>query len=468
MDTTFEIVSISADDMADFMSRAFSSDSVRKMLEEEDSLYHAEELFQKFGNVLQAYASATGDLHDDSIKSLAEDMQKHKDILRKPFDNSKKLEAEQIYFGKYVMPKIIDFHCKKNNISQPLTISDTLKVMAAVENNSKNNRFKTHSFNGSLLPEIKKNGLDISKEMFKEEYGVLASANMMQPYQKGNLLFCELSKASFGYALRAPERLVMSLSRYGHEQQNDQTTNSYLLEAIEKKLSENENLSESDKQKVFAAGKKIVDFYFGEHNKSAIAFVKDAVSYEPVKPEKYAGLLASRFSTYRFSSQLTTFLNQSNDTELSEKYTSAVAEFRQNKNSAPILKIADDFERKYPDSNLFRDETEIFKIKYMSEYGLNNFTYNGNADGYKIAGGKLSRDEFALAEFDNPVSVFVDYHKKQKLLDNKLAVLRNRLAKKIDDTLGIDVFEKMPLPEPLKNVERNVAQAIFNSHKKEM
>ena len=73
-----------------------------------------------------------------------------------------------------------------------------------------------------------------------------------------------------------------------------------------------------------------------------------------------------------------------------------------------------------------------------------------------------------MAEFDNPVSVFVDYHKKQKLLDNKLAVLRNRLAKKIDDTLGIDVFEKMPLPEPLKNVERNVAQAIFNSHKKEM
>ncbi|MBR3662390.1 MAG: hypothetical protein IKN67_03830 [Alphaproteobacteria bacterium] len=73
-----------------------------------------------------------------------------------------------------------------------------------------------------------------------------------------------------------------------------------------------------------------------------------------------------------------------------------------------------------------------------------------------------------MAEFDNPVSVFVDYHKKQKLLDNKLAVLRNRLAKKIDGTLGIDVFEKMPLPEPLKNVERIVAQAIFNSHKKEM
>lgn len=260
MDTTFEIVSISADDMADFISRAFSSDSVRKMLKEEDSLYHAEELFQKFGNVLQAYASSTGDLYDDSIKSLAEDMQKHKDILRKPFDNSKKLEAEQIYFGKYVMPKIIDFYCKKNNISQPLTISDTLKVMAAVENNSKNNRFKTHSFNGSLLPEIKKNGLDISNEMFKEEYRVLASANMMQPYQKGNLLFCELSKASFGYALRAPERLVMSLSRYGHEQQNDQTTNSYLLEAIEKNYPKTKIYPKVTNKKFLPPAKKLWTF----------------------------------------------------------------------------------------------------------------------------------------------------------------------------------------------------------------
>ena len=58
---------------------------------------------------------------------------------------------------------------------------------------------------------LKKEGLDISKEKFKEEYAILRNVGLFQPYQTGNLLFCELSKASFGYAQYAPERLIYSL-----------------------------------------------------------------------------------------------------------------------------------------------------------------------------------------------------------------------------------------------------------------
>ena len=179
MSDAIEMTNISEQEMAAYISRAFSANSVKRMITEEDTLYHSEELFQKFGNILQAYASATGDLSNETIDSLAKDLHEHKDILRQPYDRNTRLEAEQIYFGKYVMPKIIENYAKKMKIEQPLSLSDSCKILAAVETSSKNNRFRTHSFNGALFPEIKKNGLDINKEMFTEEFNILSSAKMM-------------------------------------------------------------------------------------------------------------------------------------------------------------------------------------------------------------------------------------------------------------------------------------------------
>lgn len=435
MSNAIEITNISEQEMADYISRAFSANSVKRMITEEDTLYHGEELFQKFGNILQAYASATGDLSDETIDSLAKDLHEHKGILRQPYNRNTRLEPEQIYFGKYVMPKIIEHYAKKMKIDQPLSLFASCQLLAAVETNSKNNRFKTHSFNGALLPEIKKNGLDINKEMFIEEFNTLSSAKMMQPYQKGNLLFCELSKASFGYALRAPERLVMSLSRYGSEQKKDQSTNEFLIQEIRDNLSENQNLSATDKQKVFAAGKKIIDFYFGEHNKSAIAFVKDKISYTPVTSEKYEQMLGSQLSSLTFSMRLTPFLDKNNDLSMKNEYEKTAEAFKANKDVSKLYDFVDKFNAKYPENDIFKRTTEAFMIKSITEFGLNNFTYNGNADGYKIDGGKMSKDQFALAEFENPIDVYVQHNKQQKLIDNKLAKLRNKVAK-IADTIA--------------------------------
>ena len=71
MSDAIEMINISEQEMADYISRAFSADSVKRMITEEDTLYQGEELFQKFGNILQAYASATGDLSNETIDSLA-------------------------------------------------------------------------------------------------------------------------------------------------------------------------------------------------------------------------------------------------------------------------------------------------------------------------------------------------------------------------------------------------------------
>lgn len=464
MPNAIEIINISEQEMADYISRAFSANSVKRMLTEADTLHRSETLFQKFGNILQAYACTTGDLSNETIDSLAKDLHEHKDILQQPYDQNTRLEAEQIYFGKYVMPKIIENYAKKMKIDQPLSLSDSCKILAAVETSNKNNRFRTHSFNGALLTEIKKNGLDINKEMFIEEFNVLSSANMMQPYQRGNLLFCELSKASFGYALRAPERLVMSLSRYGSEQKKDQSTNEFLTQELRDNLSENQNLSDTDKQKNFAAGKKIIDFYFGEHNKSAIAFVKDKIPYTPVTSEKYEQMLGSQLSSVIFSMRLTSFLDKNNDLSMKNEYEKATKAFKANKDVSKLFDFVGKFNVKYPENNILKRATEMFMVKSMTKFGLNNFTYDGYADGYKIDGGKMSKDQFALAEFENPIDVYV-LHNKQQKIDNKLAKLRKRMAgvaDKIAEATGTEkVVQKFTDGKKIADVEISTKKKLF-------
>lgn len=467
MTDAIELVDISEYEMADYISRAFSAESVKQMLRKEDTIGLSEDLFQKFGNILQAYASATGDLSDKSINSLANDLSKHKDILRQPYDRKTKLDGEKIYFSKYVMPKIIENYAMRMKIEQPLSLSDACKILAAVETNCKNNCFRTHSFNGALLPEIKKNGLDIHKEMFVEEFNILSSADMRQPYQKGNLLFCELSKASFGYALRAPERLFMSLHRPDSEQKKDQSTNEFLTQRLQDNLSENSNLSSNDKQKVFTAGKKIIDFYFGEHNKSAIAFIKLKHSPVSAASEKYKRMYSLSLS-YSLSNSLSKFLDKNNDSTMKEDYKKAVEAFKADKNTQKLFDFVDKFNKKYPENDILKRETEQFMIDSMTTFALNNFSYNGNADGYIIDSGKMPRDQFALAEFDNPIDVYVQYHKKRRLFENKLSKLRNKVAKvadKITETAAIKP-EDTKLVKPIKKIEKKIFDKLFGKVRK--
>ncbi|MBO7555772.1 MAG: hypothetical protein J6T72_00005, partial [Alphaproteobacteria bacterium] len=402
-----EIINISQKEMADYFSRAFSNSSFKKMIREEESLYRAETLFQKFGNILQAYASATEDLSDKTIDVLANDMMEHKDILFLSYDDRRKISADQNYFGQYVMPKIINLIGDKMGLKEPHSVNDLCNIMAEVATNCKNNKFLTHSFNGALLPSIKQNGLDISKEMFIDEYALLSSAKMEQPYHKGNLLFCELSKATFGYSLGSPERLRHSLTSYNRKQQNDQSTNEFLTLSLQDRLDENKTLSDAEKQKVFAAGKKMIDFYYGKTNKSAIAFIKPETEYERISPEKIKQRLCRNLSYSSYKNPINSFLTEKGDSELSEKYATALENFNKNENTSGLISFIDDFNAKYPENTVIKDKVTIFAIKDMTEFGLNNFEYNGFADGHKIEGGKMSPEQFSIAEFENPVDVFI-------------------------------------------------------------
>ncbi|GEM_PF-4192097 len=257
----------------------------------------------------------------------------------------------------------------------------------------------------------------------------------------------------------------MSLSRYGFEQKKDQSTNEFLIQEIRDNLSENQNLSATDKQKVFAAGKKIIDFYFGEHNKSAIAFVKDKISYTPVTSEKYDQMLGSQLSSLTSSMRLTLFLDKNNDLSMKNEYEKATEAFKANKDVSKLYDFVGKFNVKYPENDILKRATEMFMVKSMTEFGLNNFTYSGNADGYKIDGGKMSKDQFALAEFENPIDVYVQYNKQQKLINNKLAKLRNRIAKvadKITEATGTEKFvQKFTDGKKIADVEISTKKKIF-------
>lgn len=456
----FEVWDISADEMAGYLTRAFSRGAVKELLTSAESLSAAERRYQTLGSILQAYASATGDLSDKTVDTLAAEMSENSELLNEPYDNKRKLSAEQKYFGQFVMPKITQIHCQRLGLQEPLSFADSCKVLASVEAQSKNNTFKTHSFNGALLPEIKENGLDISKEKFHDEFAVLRQVGMYQPYQTGNLLFCELGKSTFGYTLRAPERIVMSLSTATGQQKDNQTIGEFLHQNLSENLQQKTGLSEAEKSQVRVAAEKIIDFYFGKEQKAAIAVVKDTGEHITAA-EKYEPRLGSQFGAL-LGMRIEGFCRQNQDETSVRQYQEAVAAFKENQQLDKLETFARDFTEKYPEGPL-KGVFETFMTKNMSESGLNNFTYEGNSDGYRVPGGKLAPDKFAVAEFENPINVYVGHQKGQELCDNKLAMLRNRLAQKADKVLGTEFITQTKLPQPLKNAEAYLNKVFFGA-----
>lgn len=67
-----------------------------------------------------------------------------------------------------------------------LSLEDRVKIQEYVYIRNRNNSFYTHCFPGALLEEVSTNGLDISRELFKDEYKILATC-FETPYKTGEL-----------------------------------------------------------------------------------------------------------------------------------------------------------------------------------------------------------------------------------------------------------------------------------------
>ena len=246
--------------------------------------------------------------------------------------------------------------------------------------------------------------------MFLEEYAKLREVGMFQPYQTGNLLFCEMSKATFGYALRAPERLVLSISPM-ERQKDDQSTREYLSEGLEQGLSQ-KNLSPEKYKSTMAAGHKIIDFYFGKDNQSAMAFMSASndINTEVVG---HNNELKRVFMNYFFKLKVKEFCQAQNNQELCEQFTKALDHIQTQGDFVLMDECIKEFSRLYPNNSLFEQPLQNAFIKDVTNGCLNNFMYNGNADGYRIASGKLEPDQFSVATIPNPIEMYT-MHRKQE------------------------------------------------------
>lgn len=401
----YEIEKLNIKDIAGYFERAFNNPVVKKMLNGSSSLSQASSNFEHFGNMLQGYVTATGDLSETMIETLANDFEKYSHKISQPV-NTNKIDGKQIYFAEYVMPYVMSHHMNKQGLKEPLNFEQTAIVLKSTRLNCDNNQFLTHSFNGALLEDIKRDGLDIHKEKFKEEYDTLRSVGLFQPYQTGNLLFCELSKASFGYAQYAPERLVYSLGGNISSHDESHTISEHFTESFKNHL-QSKNLSPEQYSKVFAAGKKMIDFYFGKDIKSAIAF-KESNERVYTEENNYAHReLKYALTDWQLASKIERQCQSQDLQELNDKFKKAVNDIKSTGSYKKMDAFITEFNLHFPDDKTFQTILKNATIKAVTNDCLNNFTYNGCADGYRIEGGKLGVDKFSVAVIPNPIEQYV-------------------------------------------------------------
>ena len=435
---------LSSADMATYFERSFQNPDVRQYLNTADRVSEMDNRFVSVGRYISVYATATGDTSQEAVSRITSDLKNHADLTR----------DKQVYLKEVFGPMIIRHHCQKMGIGYPLSIEDTPKVLETIRLQSKNNRFETHSFNGALVDEVRTNGLDISKEKFQSEFRNLERAGLKQPYQKGNLLFCELSYGTFGYALRAPERLMMSLGVKYEAQGKTQSTHDFCTQSLKKYVQDN-GITESDRATILDAGQKIIDFYFRpEGNKSAIAVRKmnPSVTTSDFESDMWKSF---GYAYYRIRGDMVQFCRRQGDEQNLQLFEEAYQEFRQSKKTDSIKSFVQKFTRQYPHNNPLTKVQENFLYETMNRRCLNNYDY-ANCDGYVIPGGRLSPQEFSLAVLDNPIDVYVAYQKNPpQPRKQKYGILFGSDDKKY--MVPLDENGRPIIPEALKRPEKSVS-----------
>lgn len=141
----------------------------------------------------------------------------------------------------------------------------------------------------------------------------------------------------------------------------------------------------------------MIDFYFSSEAKSAIAFKRNDVSYK--RPSDFEKRLQSQFSGILLKMKVDGFCNRENAGEMKQAFAEAQAELKESGNFDKMEQCVTEFNKAYPNNKILDNLYDDFILKSVIESCLNNFVYNGNADGYRIDSGILAPGEFAVAGF---------------------------------------------------------------------
>lgn len=374
---------ISNEEMAAYLNMIFNSSELNSTYCQNPK--SADSIFQNIGNILAKYYISTGDNSFESAKKILDAYLNH--------------ESSESFFQEYFMPKVEKKVAENLSInSNELSLEDRVKIQEYVHARNRNNSFYTHCFPGALLEEVSTNGLDISRELFKDEYKTLATC-FRTSYKTGELNYCELSSASLSYATRGmPERVHYSIGGVKKKSDSESLHDAYARSLDENLQREYEqgHIDEKTMERMRQAGTRIIDFY--AKGTSGIAVFR---KNNQGKPEE--GVLCKKLiSDFSF------FGRELKGTCLEGIIDKAKKEANENPERAFEIyeNMFKEIIQVYPDAREGISEFVNRALAYnMSHFAINNYMHGGFADGYYVDSGKMSPNEFAIVTFETPSEV---------------------------------------------------------------
>ena len=416
---------ITNENMANYMAMVFELEELHNGYCREPKM--ADFTFREVGNYLAKYYISTGDSSIESAKTLVEMYLEH---------------GSDDFVKKHYMPFCEDTIAKELNIdgSRITDLSSRIRIHDFIAERNANNRFFTHCFPGALYDEVNENGLNIHKEMFKEEYKELGKC-FKTAFQTGNLNYCELSAASLSYAtMGMPERAKFSIGGNIHQEMGESRYDA-CLRALKENLSkevEKGHIVQAEYDKLQEAGTHIIDFYC-DNPMGCVAFFRKGIAEDTPRDAarriniegRYISEIKGLSSAFRG-----TFIEKVlKDVEDENKQNPGNEINNYQKAINTIVDIMPEFRGTIDD---------VFSYNF-GKHEVANLQYGGFADGYVIEGGKLDRNDFAITKFELPSSIALE--NQVQVAEHSSSVASVPKAK-----------EKTTMANELRNIER-----IFNS-----
>ena len=406
------------EDIASYIESIYLSQEMVELSKQGKSFKGVKQDSSILAEFLVRYAIATGDLSSESISKISKKFLERQEDFAKLTLSKCNIKtgkaAKQILFEDVVIPEIVDVWAKKVGIKEPYKLKDQSKIASMVALQSQNNEFRTHSFNSAILEDVEKNGLDISKELFKDELQAFMPVGT-QAYKSGVLNTCELSEASFGYASIVPERVKNILSSGHDDQQVDETRHEYLTRCIDENLA-NSNLSPLQKSKLKADSKKIIDFYYG-HESASIAIIRQNNKINSTFRNCNPNMVSALSDFIRFPATQKMFNN------LPADYRQKIKGLLTGRDANDAIKqldmIFEEIRQNNPEcGQIINNITSYVAGSVFCSKALNNFLQS-TGTGFNIEGGRIDRNKFAIATYQDPAKMFSFYKSTQHKIQTK-------------------------------------------------
>lgn len=391
------IVILNQADIVDAIESIFNSAKMGDLVEAaEENNISKDVAIDVVSELLIHYVCATGDTNVHKIDQIIDECIDNIKLLsnRSYVVPTPNVNKKQNLFEKTVYPHIENYWRRKLNIHDNELVS-VEKISTAIGIQCRNNRFRTHSFNGALTEIVERDGLDISREMFAEEYRVLSKISKT-PYSKGELYFCELGSGTFSYMHRSPERFWLTVDG-GLKRESGEDIKDFAIRNFKELLKKHkEKLTQEELIEIYNAGMRMIDFYCSTP-KVSIAITKpsdnitDNVDMSADVVNKVRSLLLR--------------IPYKQRKKLSEDLAIQLNKIPPNKQGLMQLACLLDQYQQIDEELKNTIEEIITKAMHLvvEESSLNKFLYAGNLDGYRVEGGKLNRKDFGLAIVVDPV-----------------------------------------------------------------